>query len=108
MPAGGEAELVRDLDAFAADAGLSVNGSASVPTPAEPWHVNDVMLLSPHATVMLLIKIDTRRSNVPFRAVRTCLDDSPLDAWQPYWSRFVAFLRAHNYVVRPVRRPNPS
>lgn len=105
-PAGGEATLARDIDAFASEAGFQNSGVDAWSGSNEPhWNARDFVLNSPRNTVSLVIQFDTRRRAIRLRVERDCFDDSPLEDWRPYWSRLLAYLRARNYVVRPVSRP---
>lgn len=105
VPAGGEAALIRDVQAFMAEAGLHGGSGEGWSGSNEPyWHTNHFVLYSPRNTVVLQIGFDTRSETIRLRVERNCFDDSPLEDWRPYWSRLVRHLRARNYVVRPVSR----
>ena len=104
VPPGGEAQLVRDVEAFRAETSLRGGGVEGWSGSNEPsWHTNIFILHSPRNTVVLQVSFDTRRDTIMLRVERTCFDDSPLEDWRPYWSRLVSYLRALGYDVRPIR-----
>lgn len=104
VPPGGEAALVRDVEAFKAATDLRGGSVEAWSGSNEPyWHTNAFILRSPRNTVVLDISFDTRRDTINLRVERTCFDDSPLEDWRPYWSRLIGYLRARNYIVRPTR-----
>jgi hypothetical protein len=105
LPAGGEAILARDVNAFAAETGFQSGGVEAWSGSNEPpWYVHSFFLNSPRNTVLLVIQFDTRRRTIRLRVERDCFDDSPLEDWRPYWSALLRHMRARNYVVRPVSR----
>jgi hypothetical protein len=107
--AGGEAALVRTLNAFAGQAGLDVSGVGVRAAPSEGgWRTNEVILQSPRYTLALTIAIDSRRRAVALWVARTCINDARLEAWAPYWRGLLSYLRARGYRVDPALPVRPE
>lgn len=100
--AGDEAALARDLDAYAVQAGLSVGGGAIGDPGRDTLWFRHISLQSPRYSVVLTATFDSRNRAVGLSVERTCINEARPEAWAPYWRGLLSYLRARDYVVRPV------
>jgi hypothetical protein len=101
-PGGDEAVLARDLHAFAVRNGLHVGGGAIGDPGRDTLWFRHIGLQSPRYSVVLTATLDSRSRAVGLSVERTCINEARPEPWAPYWRGLLSYLRARDYVVRPV------